>query len=293
MPYKPTKPRKPAVNNNAAGPVPSRGGRSLADREPAAPQTDRLQLVSGWHAALAVLNQRPADVQRLHHDPDLPPQRLQALAPHLRALAAARKPYRQTPADELQKLAGTHAHQGIVLACAPRQLPVLTPGAVDAAAAQPGLWLALDGVANPHNVGALARSAAFLGVRGLWLAGPGAVTACSPAALRTAEGALESLPLAHATDLRAAVQRFAAAGGHTAALSVHASQSLWQAQGLAHRNPVLLVCGAEEDGLHPEVERACQQRLHITGTQPAAVESLNVSAATAIALAVLLQPSGR
>lgn len=289
----PHKPNKPSVPNKSAGRSEPRAGRAVAAREPAAPQPDRLQLVSGWHAALAVLTHRPADVQRLHHDPDLPPQRLHALAPYLRALAAARKPYRQTPAEELQKLAGTHAHQGIVLACAPRQLTVLTPAAVDAAATQPGLWLALDGVANPHNVGALARSAAFLGVRGLWLAGPGAVTACSPAALRIAEGALESLPLTHATDLRAAVQRFAAAGGHTAALSVHASQSLWQAQGLAHRQAVLLVCGAEEDGLHPEVERACQQRLHIAGPQPAAVESLNVSAATAIALAVLLQPSGR
>lgn len=247
--------------------------------------------MSGWHAVLAVLAQRPADVQRLHYDPDLPPQRLQTLAPHLRALAAARKPYRQTPADELQKLAGTHAHQGVVAACLPRQLAVLTPADVDAAAAQPGLWLALDGVANPHNVGALARSAAFLGVRGVWLAGPGAVTACSPAALRTAEGALESLPVAHATDLLAAVQRFASAGGQTAALSVHASQSLWHAQGLAQRQAVLLVCGAEEDGLQPAVERACQLRLHIAGTQPPPVESLNVSAATAIALAVLLQPA--
>lgn len=257
-------------------------------RPPLSASDGKLQLVCGWHAVWAVYTRRPAAILRLHYDPTLSPDRLSALAPLLRDLAARRQPYRATDAEGLAKLAGTTAHQGLVAVCAPRPLPLLQPADVDRAAATPGLWLALDGVSNPHNVGALARTAAFFGVQGLWLAGQGAITAQSAAAARVAEGGLESLALAHAAELGKAVQRFATAGGRTVALSVHASQPLATAAGLARRQAVLLVCGAEESGLRPEVEQLAQHRLHIPGATPAAVESLNVGAATAIALAVLL-----
>jgi RNA methyltransferase, TrmH family len=103
------------------------------------------------------------------------------------------------PPAELTRAAGTSRHGGVVAVAWPRPVPTFD-------AARPPLvplLLVLDGVGNPHNLGAIARSAAFFGV-GVVLLREGAGQAkLSGAAYRTAEGGMEHLELYRAADLAA------------------------------------------------------------------------------------------
>ena len=241
----------------------------------------REQTICGLRAVQAALKMRPDRVRRLFYSAE----HARPLQPTLAILAKRRAIFRELPADELDRVAGTRAHQGLVAVLDAPDVPKLSREAVTLTAQQPGVTLLLDGVGNPHNVGAIARTAAFLGVRSLWLTAEGAETVRSSAACRTAEGGLESLDVSVVHDARAVVQAYAAAGGHALALAVRGEKTL--ADLTTYRGqPILLVVGSEENGLDPAVEAACTLRARITGT--AAVESLNVSVAAGIALAAVI-----
>lgn len=240
--------------------------------------THKEQTLCGQRAVEAALRTRLEHVRRLFYGAE----HSRTLQPVLKQLAARRAIFRELPDDELTRVAGTRAHQGLVAVLDLPDVPVLARTDVEAAVTQPGVTVLLDGVGNPHNVGAIARTAAFLGARALWLTDEGAACVRSTAAYRTAEGGLESLPVALATRPRALVETWLAGGGQAVALSVHATHRLDE---VAKDRPVLLVLGSEEQGLHADVEAACPTRVRIDGT--GAVESLNVSVAAGIALAAL------
>lgn len=210
------------------------------------------------------------------------------LAEVLRDLARRRTPFRAADDAELARVAGSRAHQGLV---AVLHLPVsrtLSPDGVQAWAAAPGLALLLDGVENPHNIGALARTAAFLGVRDLAVAGPGAAALHSGAVYRTAEGAMESLTAWRLEAAAPCIRAFVAAGGTAVALDVAGTADLGLVSGWARQRPCLLVAGGEERGMAPTALAACSLRVRIAGST--AVQSLNVSVATALALFALRGP---
>ncbi len=241
----------------------------------------REQTVCGLRAVQAALQKRPDRVRRLFFSAE----HSRSLQPILQELAKRRAIFRELPAAELDRVAGSRAHQGLVAVLDAPEVPVLAREAVEHAARQPGVTLLLDGVGNPHNVGAIARTAAFLGVQALWLTAEGAETVRSAAACRTAEGGLEYLPVAACHNALAVVRAYVQAGGHALALAVRGEKSLAEL-GQYRGKPVLLVLGSEETGLDPAVEAACSLRLRIAGTD--AVESLNVSVAAGIALAALV-----
>ncbi len=243
----------------------------------------REQLICGLRAVQAALRARPLQVRRLFYSPEHEP----LLRPVLAQLAKRRAIFRSLPDAELDRVAASRAHQGLVAVLDAPDVPLLAREAVVTAAQTPGVTLLLDGVGNPHNLGAIARTAAFLGVRALWLTAQGAQTVRSAAAYRTAEGGLEHLAVARCHDAQAVVRAYVQAGGHALALAVRGEQRLADLPRYRDR-PLLLVLGSEEAGLEPAVEAACSLRVRIAGTD--AVESLNVSVAAGIALAALLQP---
>lgn len=246
----------------------------------------RQQVVCGWHAVLAALEQRPRQLRRLY----LHKERSADLAEMLRQLAKARVPYHIVAAEDLERLCASRAHQGVAAVFDPPVLSRLRVDAVGPLARRPAVWLALDGVGNPHNLGAIARTAAFLGVHGLWLDASDAAPIASTAALRTAEGALEHLRVELVDDLPAALGAFGLAGGTTAALCLDQAIS-WNQWQPRREQGVVVVAGAEETGVRPAVRAACQTAVRIDGTS--AVESLNVGVAVGIVLARLLaMPAG-
>jgi TrmH RNA methyltransferase len=152
-------------------------------------------------------------------------------------------------------------------------------GDLTRALAAGGFVLALDQVDNPHNIGALLRSAAYFGAAGLLVAHAEA-RALSPAAGRIAEGGAEYVPVCFVHELCAALDQLAEAGAAIVGADVHDGEPLHKAK-LAKKS--VLVVGNERSGLSSAVQKRCTQRVRIEGRGQ--IESLNVSVAAGILLA--------
>ena len=244
---------------------------------PASPERPRRpedQRHCGLAAVAALFAKRPEAVHRLLYTE----ARKTEVGPWCKLLAANRRPYRLLPEDELTAVAGTAHHGGIVAVADPLRIAPFSPGTI-AADAGPGAApvLVLDGVANPQNFGAIARTAAYLGVRHLVLSTDPRQAWPSDAAIRVAEGALEQLSLWRARDLAAAL---AALGRHFTTLAAVPAPAGIAPDGVPPGRPVAIVLGNEETGLSAETIGACAHALAIPGT--GAVRSLNVGAAAAI-----------
>ncbi|HWM85232.1 MAG TPA: 23S rRNA (guanosine(2251)-2'-O)-methyltransferase RlmB [Kofleriaceae bacterium] len=185
-------------------------------------------------------------------------------------------------AAELDALAGPGAvHQGVVaVAGAYRYAEIEDLADRAVAAGADGLLVALDGVTDPHNLGAIARSAHALGAHGLIVPRDRAA-AVTPAVTKASAGAIEHLAVAQVTNLARALEQLKQAGLWTAALAAGpGARPLWQ---MDTTSPLCLVAGAEGRGIRPLVARNCDFQLEIP-MRAGGVGSLNVSVATGIAL---------
>jgi TrmH RNA methyltransferase len=144
------------------------------------------------------------------------------------------------------------------------------------------LLLVLDGIGNPHNLGAIARSAAFFGVDAM-LIGEGVGHAMpSDAAYRTAEGGLELLDLYKSRNLPNVL---AAIDGHYRTVATSLSREAITIAELPRDRPIALVLGNEENGISAPVLEACRRHVRIAGS--GRVQSLNVAQAAAVMLSHL------
>lgn len=167
-------------------------------------------------------------------------------------------------------------HQGLAVRAFP-----LEPLSLEAACAPPDgrSVLLLDGVTDPQNVGAAFRSAAAFGARAVVLQDRKSPPLTGVLA-KAAAGAVELVPHVRVVNLGRAIETLRNLGYLTVALEGEASVSL--AEAVADPRAAALVLGAEGKGVRPGVVEACEKRARIPIA--AAMESLNVSAAAAIAL---------
>ncbi len=228
----------------------------------------------GLNAVRAVFARRPQAIRKLY----LAEARIPQLQPLLKWCVANRVGYRVVEQDDLQKLAASAHHEGVIadvlreepLSMAPwlRELP---PGPCCA------LWL--DGVGNPHNLGAILRSAAHFGAVAALLPKQSTL-ALSGAAARVAEGGAEMVPFVRLGREDNAIAQLRGAGFSIVATVVRGGGDLFATK-LPERT--IFVLGAEGEGMDAELAKACDLRLSIPGS--GAVESLNVAAATSVLLA--------
>ena len=143
----------------------------------------------------------------------------------------------------------------------------------------PALLVFLDQVQDPHNLGAIIRSAHALGAQSVVVPARSAA-GLSPAALKAAAGAAQHLPVCRVDNLQKALQKAAACGLFIAGLDAQGPQPLTDAD---FAQPCALVIGSEGKGLRRMVQKRCDALLHIP-MQREAIGSLNASVAAGIAL---------
>ena len=238
-----------------------------------APADAELRLF-GLNAVRAAFAARPEDLRKLW----LLASRLGDLRELLAYCVANRRGYTVVEADELAKIAGTQHHEGVVMAVRRPEERSLS-GFLRDLPAGPAQLLWLDGVGNPHNFGAILRSAAHFGVAGVLLpkASP---LGLSGAAARVAEGAAEIVPLVRLSRSDNAIAQLRGLGFELMVTVVRDGDDLY-ARPLPER--CLWVLGAEGEGVDPALAAAATRRVRIPGS--GRVESLNVAAATAVLLA--------
>ncbi len=236
-------------------------------------QRNELRLY-GLNAVRAVFARRPEAIRKVY----LAEARIAELKPLLAWCVKNRIGYRVVEEADLHKLAASGHHEGIV-ADVLRTEPLPLSEWLRALPAGPQLALWLDGVGNPHNFGAILRSAAHFGVAAILLP-QSSTLALSGAAARVAEGGAEAVPLVRLPEASQAQAQLREAGFALAATVVEGGDDLF-AQTLPQR--LVYVMGAEGEGMDRQLAAACDARLSIPGS--GVVESLNVAAATAVFLA--------
>jgi TrmH RNA methyltransferase len=246
------------------------------------PHERELLRICGLAAVRALFDRDPGRVERLFFEPALRSE----LDGCCKKLARAHKPYRQVDSAELARVAGTVLHGGAVAIARPRLLADLDPEAAWTWAQDRKPILILDGIGNPHNLGAIARSAAFFGLARIVLADRPDQAVPSDAAYRVAEGGLEYVALYRAplpAALRALRHSYRIVGTSLAGRSATVDPT--------GDRPVALILGNEITGLDAATLAACDEVVRIPGSGH--VQSLNVASAAAILIYVLTRsPSG-
>jgi 23S rRNA (guanosine2251-2'-O)-methyltransferase len=144
-----------------------------------------------------------------------------------------------------------------------------------------GLWLALDSLQDPHNVGAIFRTAAFFGVEGILLTQERSAPLTSTV-YDVASGGMESVPFAIEVNLQRSFEKAKDAGLWILGASEHAKEDLARVE---RDRPWLLVIGNEEKGMRRLTEEACDVLCKVTSV--GGVTSLNASVAAAVFISKL------
>jgi 23S rRNA (guanosine2251-2'-O)-methyltransferase len=139
-------------------------------------------------------------------------------------------------------------------------------------------FLVIDSVADPHNLGALIRSALAVGVHGV-ITPKDRSAPPTVAVSKASAGALEHVPLARVTNLSRCLEELKTSGIWIFGLDAAADRNLYETD---LRGPAALVVGGEEKGIRPLVKRHCDVRVAIPQRGP--LDSLNASVAGAVAM---------
>ena len=195
-------------------------------------------------------------------------------------------PVETTPRDLDRLLGADTVHQGLLLETEPLDEPELADLA-EASAAGAGPILVLDHVTDPHNVGAILRSAAVFGAAGLVMTRRHSPPLNGTLA-KSASGALELVPVLQVQNLAKALEELKAQGITLLGLDGTATETI---EGQTFKGPTALVLGAEGKGLRQLTAETCTRLVRITTGETLA--SLNVSNAAAVALhSALMARSG-
>jgi len=183
------------------------------------------------------------------------------------------------PRGELDRAAGAGRHQG-VLAIAPE---LVLQNLVNVPVVPTSIFVALDGIMDPQNFGAIVRSAVALGATGIvWPEHSSAPL--SPAMFRASAGAIEHAVLCRVPALPQAMSDLGERGVTVIGLDAQGPTELGAVD---LRGPVAIVTGAEDKGARRTVLRACQHVARLPMNGP--ISSLNASVATALALYEILR----
>ncbi len=191
-------------------------------------------------------------------------------------------PLRFEDRSQIDRLAETNDHQGVVALAAARAAAtledILAAANAGTGRGEKGLIVLLDGVEDPHNLGAIIRTALAAGAHGVVIPERRAAGLTDTVA-RASAGALAHLPVAKVTNLARSMEELKEAGYWLIGLDEGADKSYTQAD---FTSPVGIVLGGEGNGLHELTRKTCDFVVSLPTTGP--VKSLNVSVAAGVVL---------
>jgi 23S rRNA (guanosine2251-2'-O)-methyltransferase len=235
-------------------------------------------LLYGFHAVTVRLKTAPDSVQEIHVDATRRDARMRQFVERAQAAGA---PIVDSDDTRLTGLAGSPRHQGVVArvqALAPRHSLDDVLDDVAAAGGGPALVLVLDGVTDPHNLGACLRVADGAGAHAV-VAPKDHAVGLNATVAKVASGAAETVPYLMVTNLARSLNELKERDIRIIGTSDDAEHTLYD---LDLTGPVALVLGAEGAGLRQLTRKTCDELVRIP--MRGAVESLNVSVASAVCL---------
>jgi len=233
------------------------------------------EYVFGWHAVDAVLKREPERLQQVWIQTGRQDKRVKSVTDALDGLGVRWKVVHRRELDE--RVSGVH--QGVVAAVAEsREWTEDDLLAQLSNSDKPPFLLVLDGVTDPHNLGACMRTADAVGVQAV-IVPKDKSASLTPVARKVACGAAETVPFVRVTNLARFLRELKDLGVWLIGTAGEADAGLYQAD---FKGPVALVMGAEGKGMRRLTREHCDQLINIP--MQGHVDSLNVSVATGVCL---------
>ncbi len=232
------------------------------------------QVLVGFHAVVARLRHAPESIKDIYVEASRRDKRMQTLIEQ--AEKAGRRVHPVTT-DRLDGLGRGTRHQGVVALADERQLAVDVDDVLDVIEG-PALLLILDGVTDPHNLGACLRTADAAGVHAV-IAPRDRAVGLNATVQRVACGAADTVPYIMVTNLARTMRSLKDRDIWLVGTDDQATESVHQTDA---RKPMAWVMGAEGEGMRRLTRETCDQL--VTIPMLGSVESLNVSVASAVCL---------
>ena len=232
------------------------------------------KILFGFHALTVRLKTAPKSVTEIHFDTSRRDQRMRQFLERAREAGIRLV---DSDDDRLQKLCGTHRHQGVAARVEAVAMSHSLDDTLDVAEGVP-LLLVLDGITDPHNLGACLRVADGAGAHAV-IAPKDHAVGVNATVAKVASGAAETVPYFMVTNLARTLNELKERDIRVIGTSDQATKSLFDVD---LSGPVALVLGAEGSGMRQLTTKTCDELVHLP--MLGAVESLNVSVASGICL---------
>jgi 23S rRNA (guanosine2251-2'-O)-methyltransferase len=232
------------------------------------------QILAGFHAVVARLRHAPSSIKEIYVEASRRDKRMASL---VEQAGQAGCKVHAVSTERLDGLARGTRHQGVIALADPAQLAVDVDDVLDSID-EPAFLLVLDGVTDPHNLGACLRTADAAGVHAV-LAPRDRAVGLNATVQRVACGAADTVPYIMVTNLARTMRALKERGVWLIGTDDQAASSLHAVDG---RRPMAWVMGAEGEGMRRLTRETCDELVNIP--MLGSVESLNVSVASAICL---------
>jgi len=231
-------------------------------------------ILFGFHAVTVRLKTAPKSILEIHVDASRRDQRMRQFVERAKDAGAR---LIDSDDDRLQKLCGTHRHQGLVARAEVVAMSHSLDDTLDAVEGDP-LVLVLDGITDPHNLGACLRVADGAGVH-VVLAPKDHAVGVNATVAKVSSGASDTVPYLMVTNLARSLNELKERSIRVIGLSDAAQKSLYD---IDLSGPLAFVLGAEGSGMRALTAKTCDELVSLP--MLGAVESLNVSVAAGICL---------
>ena len=239
-------------------------------------------ILFGFHAVTVRLKTAPKSIIEIHVDTTRRDQRMRQFVERAKDAGA-----RLIDSDDtrLQKLCGTHRHQGVVARAEAVAMSHSLDDTLDAVDGDP-LLLVLDGITDPHNLGACLRVADGAGVHAV-VAPKDHAVGLNATVAKVSSGASDTVPYLMVTNLARSLNELKERSIRVIGLSDTAQKSLYD---IDLSGPLAFVLGAEGSGMRQLTAKTCDELVSLP--MRGAVESLNVSVAAGICLYEVVRQRG-